>query len=150
MKKLKTFLKGTTMSTRSTIWMKNEDGTFTGIYCHWDGYIENNGKILFHHYQDLNKLKSLIALGSISYLCPNVSTNMPHSFDSPVPDVTVAYHRDRGEEFCQYTNIKEQDIPKYREEYNYFFVDGEWKYTEYDEKEMKSLKDAVERYCPEE
>ena len=138
------------MATRSTIWMKNEDGTFTGIYCHWNGYIENNGKILFQHYQDVNKLKSLLALGSISCLGQYVSTNMPHTFEQPAPSVTVAYHRDRGEDYCQYNKIKEENVSEYYEEYNYFFIDGEWQYVlNCGETKMKSLKKAVEKLCKE-
>jgi len=30
------------MATRSNIGIVNEDGSVTGIYCHWDGYPENN------------------------------------------------------------------------------------------------------------
>lgn len=38
------------MGTRSAIVLKREDGKYQGIYCHWDGYPSNNGKILFENY----------------------------------------------------------------------------------------------------
>ena len=38
------------MSTNSTINIQNEDGTVDSIYCHWDGYLEFNGKLLQQHY----------------------------------------------------------------------------------------------------
>ncbi|MDQ1341322.1 MAG: hypothetical protein QG567_2480, partial [Campylobacterota bacterium] len=40
------------MATRSTIWVKNKDGIYNGVYCHNDGYLENNGAILLMHYMD--------------------------------------------------------------------------------------------------
>ena len=131
------------MSTHSTIWLKNNDNTFTGIYCHNDGYIENNGKILLMYYNDLFSVKSLIDLGSLSSLQKYLSTTLNHSFDNPAKDVTIAYHRDRGEDFCQYKNIDIKDLPKYYEEYNYLFIDGEWQYIKSDETNFKKLKDAI-------
>lgn len=38
------------MSTRSTIAIENANGTIKKVYCHFDGYIEHNGKILAEHY----------------------------------------------------------------------------------------------------
>lgn len=131
------------MSTRSTIWIENKNGTFDGIYCHWDGYPENNGVILYNHYRDEEKIRSLIGLGSLSSLGKYVSTNMPHTFDKPFPDVCVAYHRDRGEDFFSYSNVKKSNLGEYLEEYNYFFMDGEWKYTTDDVDKMKSLENAL-------
>lgn len=116
------------MATRSTIWMKNDDGSFDGIYCHWDGYLENNGKILVEHYQDKEKVEKLIELGAISSLDAEVDCPDGHSFDHPVAGCVVAYHRDRDESLCVYRNIDKSKLKQYMEEYNYFFIDGEWKY----------------------
>lgn len=47
------------MSTRSTIAIEHADGTVKKVYCHYDGYISHNGKILAeqysmrHHWNDL-------------------------------------------------------------------------------------------------
>ena len=38
------------MGTRSTIAIKNQDGSVTGIYCHWDGYVDHVGVMLKEHY----------------------------------------------------------------------------------------------------
>ena len=69
------------------------------IYCHWDGYISNNGDILFHHYKSKNKVMKLINLGDISNLENEVDIpkDKIHTFDNPCCGVTVAYGRDRGE-----------------------------------------------------
>lgn len=38
------------MSTRSAIIRKTEDGSYEGIYCHFDGYLAGVGKTLQEHY----------------------------------------------------------------------------------------------------
>jgi hypothetical protein len=57
------------MATRSRIAIETQDGIIS-IYCHWDGHIETNGKILFENY-DREKTEQLIALGNISSLKTN-------------------------------------------------------------------------------
>lgn len=84
------------MSTRSWILLKNES-EFKGIYCHFDGYLV--GSILKEHYANRNKVESLISLGDISFLDESIDKPDGHTFDNPIPGYTVAYHRDRGEEF---------------------------------------------------
>ena len=64
------------MATRSTISVvdkRTEDGSGRTIYCHWDGYPENNGRILLESYTEAKKVNSLIDLGDISSLAENVS-----------------------------------------------------------------------------
>ena len=117
------------MATRSTIWIKNDDETYDGIYCHWDGYLENNGVLLVENYQDKDKVRKLIELGSISSLHEEVDCPDGHSFDNPVQGVVVAYHRDRNEDLCVYRNIPFEQLDRYFEEYNYFFIGNRWKYT---------------------
>lgn len=56
------------MGTRSTIALEFADGTVEQVYCHWDGYLEHNGKILAEHYMDPFKVKELVALGGFSSL----------------------------------------------------------------------------------
>jgi hypothetical protein len=38
------------MSTRARIAIENDDGSFTSIYTHWDGYVGHHGPILLNHY----------------------------------------------------------------------------------------------------
>jgi hypothetical protein len=56
------------MGTRSTIALEFADGTVQQVYCHWDGYLDHNGKVLQEHYSDPFKLRDLIDLGDISSL----------------------------------------------------------------------------------
>ena len=48
------------MGTRSTIALEYADGTVHQVYCHWDGYLEHNGRILQEHYLDPFKLQEQI------------------------------------------------------------------------------------------
>ena len=87
------------MSTRSAIIHKTATG-YAGVYCHSDGYLEYTGAMLQEHYTQPEKVAALIALGDLSILGPNVAPKGAHSFEynEREPGVTVAYHRDRGEE----------------------------------------------------
>lgn len=115
------------MATRSTIWVANENGVYDGIYCHWDGYLEHNGEILKEHYTSEEKVRELIALGSISILAERIfpDDGEVHTFDNAANGVCVAYHRDRGEDLNIYHETKETIKTKF-EEYNYLFEDGVW------------------------
>ena len=117
------------MATRSRIAIEKANGTVESIYCHWDGYPENNGIILDEHYTDEKKVQSLIDLGDISSLRLNVEAPEGHSFESPDEETTVAYGRDRGEKNVDkklhdsVNDFFDGDI----EEYGYIFTrDGEW------------------------
>ena len=66
------------MGTRSSIAIKTEDG-IKAIYCHWDGYVDHNGKILKEFYKTTDKVEALIALGDISSLREEVGEK--HDFD---------------------------------------------------------------------
>jgi hypothetical protein len=95
------------MATRSTIAIEYADGTVGQVYCHWDGYLENNGRILFEHYSNPFVLRDLIDLGDISSLRPTVGTKHAFShfgtemsseeYDRLYGDMTTFYGRDRGE-----------------------------------------------------
>jgi len=56
------------MATRSFIGIENEDDVIEAVYCHWDGYLEHNGVILFNHYNTRGKVSLLINQGGLSIL----------------------------------------------------------------------------------
>ena len=124
------------MGTRSTIWMENEDGSATGIYCHYDGYPSNNGKILLDHYTDKEKVEDLISLGALSILdaeCCPPPNRVKNDFDNRTKGYTVAYCRDRGEDMMKLEapaptgRIKLFDGYRNQyQEYNYLFKYGKW------------------------
>lgn len=119
------------MATRSRIAIEKPDGTVESIYCHWDGYPENNGQILVEHYGDHEKVQALIDLGDISSLAPEVSAYNPakHSFNDPEDGIVVAYGRDRGEDGID--KKTHSSVPDFFngdiEEYGYLFTqEGQW------------------------
>jgi hypothetical protein len=135
------------MATRSRIGIQKEDGSVTSIYCHWDGYPDHNGKILLSNYTEREKVEELITLGSISSLRKDIAPapGSDHSFEKPQEDVTIAYHRDRGEDFNE-ARVNES-VAAYladdNEEYGYLFTKaGEWKVSEHGG-DFKSVTDIL-------
>ena len=82
------------MATRSTIALEYADGTVDQVYCHWDGYIDHNGKILFENYSNPFILRDLIDMGDISSLGPNIGDK--HDFDSPFKYGTPEYEPEKN------------------------------------------------------
>lgn len=105
------------MATRSTIALEYADGTVQQVYCHWDGYLDNNGKILLKHYQDPFKLRELMDLGDLSSLRSDVGTQ--HDFDDREASEhqCTFYGRDRGETGCEAKTFK--DFVDYVENHQY-------------------------------
>lgn len=107
------------MGTRSTIALEYADGSVGQIYCHWDGYLEHNGKILLNDYTNPFKVQELLDNGDTSTL------------DSAVSG--CEFYKNRGED-CPQRMYK--DFADYRkngefEEYNYILRrDGKW-YVEF-------------------
>ena len=114
------------MATRSTIALEFADGTIGQVYCHWDGYLAHNGKMLQEYYSNPFILRDLIDLGSLSSLHPQIGTKHPFSmFEANMTqdeyanlyrDMTTFYGRDRGEG---------QSDATYFKDYEHFLVDGQ-------------------------
>jgi hypothetical protein len=120
------------MGTRSTIAIENADGTVTGIYCHWDGYLSHNGRILQESYADEAKVRELIALGDISSLGAEIGT--AHDFDDAPRGECNSYARDRGEKDCAARTLHNwrQFVAENGQEYDYLFVPGKgWSVSTY-------------------
>lgn len=158
------------MSTRSQIAKLLPDGKVKSVYCHSDGYPEHNGDILLNHYNTDEKVDELIALGWLSFLDehPNplaeasprknfevrngdIVERQPfilktHSFDEPQDGVTVAYHRDRGEDFRmdEWNSIDDFLKTDIWSDYLYLWKDGKWFITYNDnKKELIELTDDI-------
>ena len=128
------------MGTRSTIALEFADGTVQQVYCHWDGYLEHNGKILQEHYSDPFKLRDLIDQGSISSLGKVVGNTHPFSpFEGETQKAqyeaamaagaTTFYARDRGEELQveKFNDFQDYLAHHQYEEYDYILrKDGNW------------------------
>ena len=102
------------MGTRSRIGVMHGSNC-KSVYCHWDGYPENNGQLLLDNY-DYEMAQGLIELGDISSLGKS-------------PDHTEAYCRDRGEEYRdpRFDESMDAFFESDIEEYGYLITpDGEW------------------------
>lgn len=138
------------MATRSTIAIELADGKVKQVYCHWDGYLDHNGRILNEHYRDPIKAEELIDLGDISSLAEEVGEK--HSFDERYDKDdarskwTKYYGRDRGEEGTKYKLFHDFDHYKndhQYEEYEYILrSNGTWYVSKYGERYMP-LTDAI-------
>jgi len=131
------------VGTRSTIALEFADGSVQQVYCHWDGYLSNNGRILNDHYMDPVKVKELVALGGFSSLEDTVELTALQAYTQRGEELSINKFKDAVEYFadCQ------------QEEYDYilrpvggvavWFVrcdatDGAW-VTLSDAREMEAL-----------
>ena len=148
------------MSTRSRIGIENKNGTITSIYCHHDGYLEGVGKILVNHYKAEEKIRKLMELGDISSLGTEPVENL-RGWENPgfgTTDWMKAYKELRQENQCVIYKTRGEDCPakthksieeyqKYSRdcwgEYAYLFKDGEWFVLEYDDTELKPVKNYL-------
>lgn len=73
------------MSTRSRIAVANEDGTYTSIYCHFDGYIGGVGRRLLENFTTRQVAEEMMSLGDASSIGEGLSK-------------CEFYSRDRGED----------------------------------------------------
>lgn len=98
------------MATRSTIALEYADGTVGQIYCHWDGYLQHNGHILFKHYADPFKVRELLDRGDTSTLDKDISG--------------CDFYSNRGEKCPQrmFKDINEYFADCQQEEYDYILT----------------------------
>jgi len=93
------------MATRSTIALEYADGTVGQIYCHWDGYLAHNGKILSENYTDPFKVRDLLDGGDTSTLsetvdgCEFYSKRGETCPQRMYKDVSEYYKECQGEEY---------------------------------------------------
>lgn len=114
------------MSTNSSISTKRENGGKT-IYCHWDGYPSNNGKILKKHYNTQEKVDELLSMGNLSILHKNIGVKVDfNSFNSRKQKQCLFYTRDRDETGQEATDFPITKNPIQTQEWNYMFIQGKW------------------------
>ena len=91
------------MGTRSTIAIEFADASVSQIYCHWDGYLDNNGEILKANYMDAFKVRELIDLGDFSSLRDTVEETKEGAYSQRGEDCTARRYKDSDEYFdtCQ-------------------------------------------------
>lgn len=121
------------MSTRSSISKVNADRSITSVYCHSDGYLSYNGKMLLENYSDPAKVDKLLGHGDMSFLEKECDGAEGHSYENRVEGQTVFYGRDRGEEGTEARVAKDEaEFKKQWDDswasYFYQMREGEWYY----------------------
>jgi hypothetical protein len=91
------------MATRSTIAIEFADGSVSQVYCHWDGYLDNNGELLNKHYMDPFVVRDLIDLGDFSSLRETVEETQEGAYSDRGDDCSARRYMDVTEYFdeCQ-------------------------------------------------
>ena len=140
------------MSTRSYIAMKTGENTYRAVYCHYDGYLEYNGRMLLEHYNTQERVEKLLNLGCISSLKEKLEpeAGSHHCFDTPDEDVTVFYGRDRGEKGQEAFVCTEKQLKDPHSWINFIYVfdNGTWYYSEIernDFSEFRPLAPAIQK-----
>ena len=133
------------MGTRSRIGIELKDRSVVSVYCHWDGYLEGNGRTLVKHYQNRDDVKALIDGGGMSslrtrqtwesgsmlrdekgeYLYDQDGNIRLENDRDPQP----LYHSERGESVdVMHSTFDEFCRDNCGEEYAYLFdLNGNWK-----------------------
>jgi hypothetical protein len=149
------------MGTRSSIMVQKTNGSWARIYCHWDGYLSNNGKLLQNHYNSQALAEALMTLGDLSSLGKEVGEKHDFDFSSKFHDdrdnpenlrlkkMCNAYGRDRGEDGTE-ASVGPTLVDVWsKEEYNYVWSrehgnpEGEW-YVSGENDKLYPLVEALE------
>lgn len=112
------------MSTRSIIAKQIGEDQYLTIFCHYDGYPDDNGATLVKHYNTPERVDALLALGDLEVLCEKIepTPQTPHTADAPQPGVTVAMRRDMELSGCEAAEMTREELiePEYEGiEYTY-------------------------------
>ena len=119
------------MGTRSNIGREYADGTVRMIYCHWDGYPSNNGRILLENYRDHAEVEALMEKGSLSSLETSIEE--------------ISYYVDRGEEFQIWVYENREEAQQNMEEYLYLLTEERtWVYSDHGRDFEPLTNEAVE------
>lgn len=130
------------MATRSTINIRNNDGSISSIYCHWDGYVEGVGEILVEHYNTEQKVRELLELGDLSSLGKEIGK--PHDFNNPTEHFCVSYSRDRGETNCEAVTYSDWGMLS-KQSYNYLYENGEWYVEDFNGSRLTKVVDELHK-----
>jgi hypothetical protein len=128
------------MSTRSTIAVELADGTVHQVYCHSDGYLDHNGRMLLTHYNSQQAAEELVSHGGISFISKSIGVkhlfNNPgrwatpeyHAHEAEFGTMCKFYHRDRGEDLAieKFWNFDMYKLSHQYEDYEYIYRQGEW------------------------
>ena len=116
------------MGTRSLIGKQLKDGSILGVYCHYDGYPEYNGRMLRDKYNTVAKVDKLIDGGDMSCVYTNAGWN-----NETLPESGPLHYTSRGESLESNAPELYSDLNAFLNgadasgaEYTYHYANGEW------------------------
>ena len=117
------------MGTRSLIGKQLKDGSILGVYCHYDGYPEYNGRMLRDHFDTADKVNKLIDGGDMSCTWTNAGWN-----NETLPESGPLHYTARGESIESNQPRLYKDLNEfltaaddnYGAEYTYHFTNAGW------------------------
>ena len=114
------------MATRSLIGFV-ENGNIVASYCHFDGYLEHNGRILLEFYNDYALAKELVLGGCISSIDPNIKeVNYYKPYEAP----NTFPYAEASKSFKKNYLKKSSEPPYIDIEYIYYHNEEKWLYRE--------------------
>lgn len=136
------------MATRSLIGQLQADGTIRYIYCHSDGYLECNGRLLNEHWRSRADVEKMLDEGSMSILGEHLGQK--HDFDDYKARGSGCrfYGRDRGEtdvdaRVCKLSEWSEI-MDDYWAEFSYLQdMNGNWSVIDLDTGDSVDLETAL-------
>ena len=102
------------MATRSTISRITIDGQIETTYCHWDGYISNNGRILQDFYTDPEKIDKLFQMSNFGGI-----SSLKNTIEE------TAFYNDSNDTNSISLSLDEM-IELLSQEFNYFWDGERW------------------------
>lgn len=106
------------MGTRSAIGFAEYDGSIRAIYCHYDGYVEHNGKLLDEYYNSIEAVEELLDMGDVVALQSTIEGTKFFIRDNKAPNAHANDFKDVSEFYEHYNEIGC--------EYFYIFNGIEW------------------------
>ena len=136
------------MATRCYIGLEGPDGTVRYVYCHWDGYPSETGRILQEDWQSYTLVSNMINKGNMSYLGRNLGDTEFYCKEGDPNE------EDEGAKYCKDVNAYSATAPDYLIEYIYLFKDigtgYSWFLWEPDKKTWEPLQKVLDRVLKEE
>lgn len=115
------------MATRSLICYEDEQTKkISSIYCHSDGYLEHNGRILNAHYKDFATVKKLVDGGNISWLSDTIEDT---GYYKDLDNRGGSEEQERTQTHFNQRAFFDSLIGDIFIEYIYLFKDGTWHYS---------------------
>jgi len=107
------------MGTSSMIGVYNEDGSVTATYCHYDGYLAYNGRLLVESYNTPERANAVANAGYLSSL----TTDLDH-------DLRAAVHTEDPVEYGSVKAFLQCGDKHCGSDYLYLFDGEAWLYTD--------------------